>query len=288
MFAVFASFVPEGDASLKPIALGLAAGILIDAFLVRMTLTPAVMALLGDRAWWLPRWLERTLPHFDIEGAAVERELSLAEWPEPGTTAEVVGEDIAVSAGDVRLVHGVSLRVEPGEALLVTAADARGPRALLLALSGRAPVAGRLRVGGHLLPGREAWVRAHVAVAMLDGSSDPVQELRRALTRRPAVIVIDGMDAFSPGAARDQAAAALRDAGGRSPRPTVLASSTHVDAARALLSDAGWPGIPVLDVSMKPDVSVKPDVRSADTAPPVAAPPATAEPTSTLSSEVNA
>ena len=78
MFAVFAAFVPEGDASLKPIALGLAVGIAVDAFIVRMTLVPAVMALLGDTAWWFPRWLDRVLPHFDIEGEAVERELALA------------------------------------------------------------------------------------------------------------------------------------------------------------------------------------------------------------------
>ncbi|HEY6799382.1 MAG TPA: MMPL family transporter, partial [Agromyces sp.] len=86
MFAVFAAFVPEGDSSIKPIALGLAVGIAVDAFLVRMTLVPAVMTLLGEKAWWMPRWLERILPHFDIEGEAVERELSLANWPEPGTT----------------------------------------------------------------------------------------------------------------------------------------------------------------------------------------------------------
>ncbi|MGA1827689.1 MMPL family transporter, partial [Microbacterium sp.] len=108
MFSVFAAFVPEGDASLKPIALGLAVGIVIDAFLVRMTLTPAVMALLGDRAWWLPRWLQRTLPHFDIEGEAVVRELALADWPEPNTTAAIVAEGIGVSAGDVRLADDVA------------------------------------------------------------------------------------------------------------------------------------------------------------------------------------
>ena len=111
------------------------------------------MALLGDRAWWLPRWLERTLPHFDIEGEAVERELALTDWPEPNTTAAVVGEGVGVTAGDVRLVDDVALRVEPGEALVVTATDARGPRALLLALAGRAALEGRARVGGHLLPG---------------------------------------------------------------------------------------------------------------------------------------
>ncbi|MGL4257430.1 MAG: MMPL family transporter, partial [Microbacterium sp.] len=115
MFAVFAAFVPEGDASIKPIALGLAVGIAVDAFLVRMTLVPAVMALLGDKAWWMPRWLERTLPHFDIEGEAVERELSLAQWPEPDTTAALVGERVAVradggAAGHVVLFDEASFR----------------------------------------------------------------------------------------------------------------------------------------------------------------------------------
>src|SRR5690606_36617428 len=65
MFAVFVAFVPEGDSSLKPIALGLAAGIAIDAFLVRMTLIPALMAILGERAWEIPRWLEKILPSVD-------------------------------------------------------------------------------------------------------------------------------------------------------------------------------------------------------------------------------
>ena len=54
MISVFAAFVPHGDAAVKPIALGLAVGVFVDAFLVRMTLVPAVLAMLGDRAWWLP------------------------------------------------------------------------------------------------------------------------------------------------------------------------------------------------------------------------------------------
>ncbi|HEX5857889.1 MAG TPA: MMPL family transporter [Microbacterium sp.] len=287
MFAVFAAFVPEGDASLKPIALGLAVGIVIDAFLVRMTLTPAVMALLGDRAWWLPRWLERTLPHFDIEGEAVERELALADWPEPGTTAAVVGEGVGVAAGDVRLVDGVALRVEPGEALLVTAPDARGPRALLLALAGRAALDGRARVGGHLLPGREAWVRAHVGVAMLEGSTDPLRDLREALAGRPQIVVIDGLDAFAAGAEHDQAAAALRDAAAATPALTVLASSTRVDAAQALLADAGWQEAPVLDVSGARPLSAAGDSTD-DPAPSRDGAPTAAHPTSALSTEVHA
>jgi putative drug exporter of the RND superfamily len=69
MFSVFASFVTIEDVIVKAIAFGLAVGILVDAFVVRMTLVPAVLALLGRSAWWLPRWLDRALPDLDIEGA---------------------------------------------------------------------------------------------------------------------------------------------------------------------------------------------------------------------------
>jgi len=72
MFAVFAGFVPEGDATLKPIAFALAIGILADAVVVRMVAVPAALALLGRAAWWLPRWL-RWLPTLDVEGTALER-----------------------------------------------------------------------------------------------------------------------------------------------------------------------------------------------------------------------
>ncbi|MGW7007538.1 MMPL family transporter [Streptomyces sp. NPDC054933] len=73
MFSVFASFATSDDAIVKPMALAMAAGVLADAFLVRMTLVPAVLALLGDKAWWLPRRLDRVLPRVDIEGEALTR-----------------------------------------------------------------------------------------------------------------------------------------------------------------------------------------------------------------------
>ncbi|SFL60636.1 MMPL family transporter [Geodermatophilus ruber] len=69
MFSVFASFVTIEDVIVKAIAFGLAVGILLDAFVVRMTLVPAVLALVGRAAWWLPRWLDRLLPDLDVEGA---------------------------------------------------------------------------------------------------------------------------------------------------------------------------------------------------------------------------
>ncbi|WP_328335261.1 MMPL family transporter [Streptomyces sp. NBC_00455] len=68
MFAVFASFIPGGSTMLKPIAFALAVGVCIDAFLVRMTLVPAVLALVGRAGWWLPKWLDRLMPDLDIEG----------------------------------------------------------------------------------------------------------------------------------------------------------------------------------------------------------------------------
>lgn len=256
MIAVFAAFVPEGDSSIKPIALGLAVGIAVDAFLVRMTLVPAVMALLGDKAWWMPRWLERVLPHFDIEGEAVERELALAGWPDPGTTAAVVGEAVSVraddgTAGDVALFEDATFRVEAGGTLIATG-DPRAARAFGLTVAGRlAPSDGRLRVAGHLLPERAAWVRAHVGVALLADADDRLRELRRALAGRASLVVIDGIDVLD-NAERDQAAALLRDADAalraRSDDPstgrlTVVATAKSDGPAISLLSDARRPDV---------------------------------------------
>jgi RND superfamily putative drug exporter len=68
MIGVFGGFVLDDDPIVKSIGLSLAVGVLVDAFIVRMTLVPAVMALLGSRAWWLPTRVDRRLPSVDIEG----------------------------------------------------------------------------------------------------------------------------------------------------------------------------------------------------------------------------
>ena len=73
MISVFAGFIFSHDATIKPIGFGLAFGVLLDAFVVRMLLIPAAMHLLGERAWWLPQWLDRILPDVDVEGAKLER-----------------------------------------------------------------------------------------------------------------------------------------------------------------------------------------------------------------------
>jgi putative drug exporter of the RND superfamily len=70
MVFVFGSFILESDRVLKLMGTGLAAAVLLDATVVRMLLVPATMELLGDRNWWLPRWLDRVLPDLDVEGHA--------------------------------------------------------------------------------------------------------------------------------------------------------------------------------------------------------------------------
>jgi RND superfamily putative drug exporter len=74
MSAVFGGFVFIDDPIIKSIGFGLAVGVLIDAFVVRMTLVPAVLTLIGDRAWAFPRWLDRITPRVDIEGEKLRTE----------------------------------------------------------------------------------------------------------------------------------------------------------------------------------------------------------------------
>ncbi|WP_433716550.1 MMPL family transporter [Nocardia sp. CA-084685] len=73
MIAVFAGFIGGGEPMIKMMGLGLAAAVFFDAFIVRMTLVPAVLALLGDKAWWLPQWLAKILPNVDVEGESLNR-----------------------------------------------------------------------------------------------------------------------------------------------------------------------------------------------------------------------
>lgn len=69
MVSVFAGFIFSHLTMVRPLGFAMAFGVLVDAFVVRMTIVPAVMYLLGEKAWWLPRWLDRILPDVDVEGA---------------------------------------------------------------------------------------------------------------------------------------------------------------------------------------------------------------------------
>ena len=67
MISVFLGFVASDDPVVKMMGIGLAVAVAVDATIVRMVLLPSTMTLVGDANWWLPRWLDRILPHLDIE-----------------------------------------------------------------------------------------------------------------------------------------------------------------------------------------------------------------------------
>jgi RND superfamily putative drug exporter len=73
MITVFGGFAFSHLAMIRPIGFGLAFGVLVDAFLVRMILVPAAMSIFGKATWWIPKWLDRILPDVDVEGAKLER-----------------------------------------------------------------------------------------------------------------------------------------------------------------------------------------------------------------------
>ncbi|MFF9920327.1 MMPL family transporter [Streptomyces globisporus] len=76
MMAVFSGFIGSSEQMIKMIGFSLAIAVLFDAFVVRMAIVPAVLALLGKKAWWLPRWLDRALPNVDVEGEKLQKQLT--------------------------------------------------------------------------------------------------------------------------------------------------------------------------------------------------------------------
>ncbi|MCS5717378.1 MMPL family transporter [Herbiconiux sp. CPCC 205763] len=196
MFAVFASFVPGGSAVLQPIALGLAAGVFIDAFLVRMTFIPAVMMLLGRLAWALPAPLRRILPNVDLEGEGVREMLDATAWrplDEGEHPFAIAAERTIVEAADAA---SFGVRAEPGDLVVVTGAASTHPDAVVAAIAGRQRVlSGHLRVLDNALPFQAAALRRHsvlverpvdldapaVRLALPPGALSVLERLRRDL-----------------------------------------------------------------------------------------------------------
>lgn len=220
MVAVFAAFIPEGDANIQPIAFGLAVGVAIDAFVVRMTFIPAVLALFGARAWWFPRWLDRVLPHVDVEGEGLAKELVLQDWPaEPG---------IALAADGMRVgsSDGIDLLVPVGDVLVVRGGSEADRRAVLLGLAGRHPVTdGHVKVVGLVLPQRAASVRRVTSYVDLELSPDPVADLRAAVHGTVRVLFVAGVDTLADPATRG----AVRDTLAEGERTLVLACRPDAD-----------------------------------------------------------
>ncbi|MFC7341139.1 MMPL family transporter [Saccharopolyspora griseoalba] len=213
MIAVFAAFVPHGDSNIKPIAFGLAVGVFVDAFLVRMTLVPAVMALLGDKAWWLPGVLARKLPELDVEGEALQHELRLAGWP--GNDEVISARGLA--AHDDRgesVVGNVNIALRPGGVLAVAGSNAEAS-ALLHALGGRVrAVRGDLRVLGYLLPQRARAVRPRAELVRCRDSAAPAAEIAAAIDEGVPLVLVDELDAVADGRQRADIADLIASAPG--------------------------------------------------------------------------
>ena len=196
MFSVFAFFVPEGMGPIKQIAFALAVGVAVDAFLVRMTLVPAVMALLGDKAWWLPAWLEKILPTFDVEGEVLTKKLEMQSWP--GTDDLVHAERLAVDG----IVNPIDLSV-PAGAVVAIVGPLGARTGAAMALTGRLETtSGRARVAGELLPQSAAQVRRRTSHVDLAVSRDIAADLQGITPRDGGLVVIDSVDVVGSNAER--------------------------------------------------------------------------------------
>lgn len=225
MFAVFAAFIPEGSATIKPIAFALAVGVFIDAFVIRLTFVPAVLALLGKRAWHLPAAVDRRLPVFDAEGDGLAQELRLRDWPSPDSHEAISAADLTVDddRGTPRF-ENLELHVPEGGVLVVEGAGVHGKSALLYTLSGRVTTfRGDLKVLGQVLPQHVRTIRSAVCLVGCANEPGPLDAVDRALADHARIVFLDDADAILYPAARSR----LRDlmanrASGRSPVTYVL------------------------------------------------------------------
>jgi RND superfamily putative drug exporter len=160
MFFVFFSFVPMGYGTIKPIALGLAVGIAFDAFVVRMTLVPALMALFKKSTWWLPKSLDKAIPHADVEGEKLREHIHDVEWASTRTQFSVVAEYVTWQS---TATAPLSFQWQPGDHIDVVATPDRA-RQLSATLTGYLThQSGGLHVCGHPLPSEQAVARTLIS-----------------------------------------------------------------------------------------------------------------------------
>lgn len=230
MFSVFAFFVPNGEGPIKAIAFALAIGVVLDAFVVRMTLVPAVMKLLGHHAWWLPKWLDRVLPTFDIEGESLTRQFELASWPTPNDDSAIVAEGLSAAAGSRTLFTDVSVKLHRGGVLVIEGEHAQR-RVLLLALAGRLKLdGGTIKTLGLVLP-EEAPVLRNLAPVL----GPTVPHFGRVLRKqRGAVVFVDSADELSDVQERSLRRALTTQPDGDQPITWVLATQPGSDLSASL------------------------------------------------------
>jgi RND superfamily putative drug exporter len=254
MFFVFFAFVPEGAGMIKPIALGLAVGILLDAFLVRMTLVPALMTLFGRAAWWMPAWLDRVLPHADVEGEKLRGHRQSVDWVK--TQQDEISAVGLVAGSDAEPVGPFTFSVPAGSVVLLTGNRSRR-RLLAATLAGRLdPIAGQLQVEGHPVPSEGSRVRRLVAMADLAGPAGDISvgqlleeriRLTRARRYRHGGHVDDWLQSINSTLAK------VAPGGRRIDRATPMAALAPLEAATVLVAAAVAEGTPVVAIDQPDD-----------------------------------
>lgn len=227
MFSVFIFFVPTGVGAIKPIALGLALGVAFDAFLVRMTLGPAVMKLMGSAAWWLPAWLEKRLPVLDVEGEALAHQTRLAQWPSADDDSAIHAERLLAEADGHVLFRDLDLELPRGATLIVEG-DHIARLALMYGLSGRARFSdGEIKVLGRVLPEEASLVRVQTPV-LLDTTPDFAAELELG---RGGIVFVPAADELPDPADADLRAALAAPDDPEQPTTWVLGTMSGTDPA---------------------------------------------------------
>jgi RND superfamily putative drug exporter len=249
MLFVFASFIPEGGGTIKPIALSLATGIVFDAFLVRMTLVPAVMLLFRRAVWYLPRWLDRILPTVDIEGEGLVARREQVAWA-AGQEGWLLSAERLVGAAPFG-TEPIDLRVARG-GVTTLAVPAPLRRGVVATLTGHlAPASGALQIDGHPAPSEAADVRRLAAPVLDDGTAAGVsvgeliaERLRAAPRQARSGSVAIWLERVR--AAQPSILAARGRLGKRTPLGALVAEERLVVLAAAAL--AGGAEVVVIDV----------------------------------------
>ncbi len=248
MIFVFASFIPEGSGTIKPIAFTLAVGILLDAFLIRMTLVPAVMFLFRRAAWYLPKWLDRLLPTVDIEGEGIVRHSEDVAWANGEARWALSSTDLVPPAPfrtDPLTVHA-----ERGTTTAVSV-PALSRRGVVATLTGHLePVSGRVQVAGAVAPTGARELRQVAAPVIDDGSASDAtpaalvaERLRFAPRSRRTGSVRSWLQVLPEAVVRDRPIGLLVP----EERLAVLALAAAAGGAVAVVVDAGDLGPEALD-----------------------------------------
>lgn len=167
MSAVFASFIFSDSIYLKPIAIALTVGVLVDALFVRMTLMPALLHLFRKVAWKIPKWLDKALPNVDIEGCAMNTMICLKDWGNNEKLA-VIAQDIVLDGIDSTIKD---LKIKKNQISFIQSKSNDEIMLLTACIAGvNNNISGKIKVLGKVVPLQSYKIRKQCAFLDLSSS----------------------------------------------------------------------------------------------------------------------